>query len=305
MKIVIAFVIMGLAALTMVWFEDWYIDYLMRNEYELIESNIMRWLVGDPIYYSNDVWNAAYLFNKFRAAAYRFVVYGIFTFMTVCALWRYRKKSGRLTSAALLVITALFFSAQFHVPIIDHGRHHRCYFHRTHWNIVSLEELNEPCLFHYNVGDNETIYRIIHTRGRGHPRAVRVHLNHAERIGTLHFTFFGMTADMPPEKRPMPCPQNEFPRSPLLEKSFPLDAQQYREITQMFSRYRFWNTPSTARYIGRGWSWVLEGAGSNRYHYIRRSNPSYGNVAALGNSLLHYASDLLANSDYEILWFYW
>jgi len=191
-------------------------------------------------------------------------------------------------SAVLLAITILFFSAQFHVPIIDYRQHDSCRFYVNHWGICPLEQLNEPSLFYYNVDSGETIYRLIRT-SRGYPQAIRIHLNHAERVRIMHFTFFGIEEEG----------RTIYSQPEKIEKEFTLDSRQYQELTRLFSRRRFWQTPAYSERIGfGGFTWTLEGVDSNRYHIVVRWLPEYGNVARLGESLFDYAFSLLDEYGY-------
>ena len=294
-------IVIGIIALTMVWFEDGFVNFLSGNEHYMAQSSFMRWISreSDP-YGGSASWHAAYLLITALLHFYKLIIIGIFVFMIIRSIIVYRKNRNRILTAVLLAITFLFFVVQFRIPLIDYQQHDGCPF--SWYGDDTLYSLNEPSLFYYNVGMDETIYRLVQT-SRGHPMAIRVHLNHAERTGVMHITFFGAEAD------DFVWDSGVFVSGPepmRMEKTFVLDSQQYRELNRLFSRRKFWRTPSPFGHMGHGgFTWKVEGVNADKYHVVERWTPTYGNVARLGNSFIDYAFSLFDEAGYRQKYVIW
>lgn len=233
-------------------------------------------------------WNAAERLVHGAILAYRIAVILAFSCMPICVALFYKKSKNWRVSLMLLAITAVFFAAQFHVPVINYQQHINSPFYmRPVWDFASeervpfLEHMNEPCLFYLDVAEGQTVYRIASTGGN-RPRTVRIHLDHTERTGIIYYTFFALDL------------QNPATDEIRKEYAFNLDSTQYREIKRLFSRYRFWRTPSpTTKMTQGGVVWVIEGVQSGRYHMVERWSPRYCNMLNLGDALFRYARWLL------------
>lgn len=293
---VLLFFAVGIIALSMVWFEDGFVNFLSGREHYLAQSSFVRWISRESNPHGGAAsWHAAYLLITALLHLYKLIIIGIFVFMIIRSILIYRKNRNWIITAVLLVIAFLFFAAQFRIPIINYQQHDSCPFSR-HGMDDTLYRLNESSLFYYNKSRGETIYRLVQT-SRGYPIAIRVHLNHADRTGVMHFTFFGAELDDFPMNSEISISVPEFM---MIEKTFTLDSQQYRELNRLFSRNRFWQTPSPFGCMGfGGFTWRIEGVNADRYHVIERWMPTYGNVARLGNSLFDYAFSLFDEAGYR------
>ncbi|MCL2386550.1 MAG: hypothetical protein FWC89_03265 [Defluviitaleaceae bacterium] len=286
----------GAIALTMVWFADNVVSFLAFHENDIVWSYTMRLLTREPIachasYLATEILIRVLLFYYWR------LMISLFLYMVVRVVFFYVESKNRRVSAVLVVITVLFFVAQFHLPIVQ--RPDDCYFNDDWgWGQRVLESVNEPSLFHYNISDNETIYRIVYRRNIA-VYSVRIHLDHTTRTGMLYLTFRGYEHEN----------FTHTSENMLIEKAFPLNSWQYKEIRWAFCHYRFWQTPTNPtpkRQLQGGFSWIIEGVDSNGYHAVRRQVPKYGNTARLGRFLFDYAFNLLREAGYGdryiILW---
>ena len=294
---ILQFFVIGTIALSMVWFEDGFVNFLSGIEDYMAQSSFMRWISreSDP-HGGIGSWHATYMLIRALLHVYKLIIIGIFVFMITHSILIYRKNKNGILTSVLLSMTFLFFAIQFHIPIIDYQQHNSCPFS---WHLDNaLYRLNEPSLFYIDVSKDETIYRLINT-SRSHPMAIRVHLNHAEKVGIMYITFFGTEADNFAISSAVLEPM-------MIEKAFTLDSQQYRELNRLFSCRRFWQTPSPfgPRGFG-GFTWRIEGVTADRYHVVERWMPRYGNVARLGNSLFDYKFLLLDEAGYRRKYTIW
>ena len=187
-----------------------------------------------------------------------------------------------------LAMTLMFVATTTKVPIINYQKYDGSIFEfHNYFEIPSpIEKLNELDLYNYNAGTNETIYRIIDRNY--YPTSVRIHLNHTEQAGILYFAFYGRA-------------DNEYEREPSrMERTYILDSKQYHKLTRLFFFRKFWHTPTYSQHLGQdGFSWIIEGVESNRYHIVSRWCPEYGNIARIGNTLYDFAHSLFRESEDE------
>jgi len=269
-------------------FVKWFTRFLHERENKFAWSHFIRWLTSDH-YVSIATHTVAARIIQAAVFAYRAAIIFIFAFMLIHVALFFRKNKNLRVSAVLFATTIFFFATQFHVPIINYKQNND-YFSESEWRQELLENLNEPSLFRRNATDNETIYRIINT-GRSSSRAVRVHLNRAERTGVLHFTFFVTDT----ENRTLN--EDGFNEPIREEQTFELNSAQYRQVKRLFSRHKFWRTPSSVKYAGfDGYTFIIEGQKNGKYHMVERWCPAYCNMAYLGDALFRYAFLLLYES---------
>jgi len=142
MKIFIA----GVLALTMVWFADRFVSFLVVFEYDIAWSYIMGWLMRnqEPCVCCVSYRVARILIRALLLYYWRLVV-ALFAYMVTHIMLFYLESKNRRVSIVLVAITVLFFAAQFYVPIVY--RPNDCYF-ASPWGLP-LEDLNEKFTFIY------------------------------------------------------------------------------------------------------------------------------------------------------------
>jgi hypothetical protein len=287
-KLAVLFFLLGAIAIVLIWFQDRFINFLAAHDYYNISNFLVR-LTNAPSRDFIQYPMEEFIFDLVRV--YRIVPIFIFAFMLIRVALFYKKSKNRRASVLLSAMIIFFIAAQFHVPIINYKQHESCPF-ESRWNQEILENLNEPSLFYRDAAKDETIYRIIST-GRAQ-QAVRIHINHTKRTGIMYFTFFATDNETRTE-----C-EDRFLMPLRMEETFPLDSAQYRELKRLFSRYKFWRTPSSPTYRGHdGYTYRIEGLKGNKYHIVERWCPMICNAAYLGEALFARAFSLLEESPWN------
>jgi hypothetical protein len=129
------------------------------------------------------------------------------------------------------------------------------------WYSNQLYHLSEPVLTKYD--PQREVYRFTWLRSFNHPITVRIESLKDEKYVTVKI-----------------CDGNGGfrPGKIILNKMFPINESQWKELQLQFDKLKFWNLPPTKRDQNGtdGADWILEAKRKTIYHFATRWSPQNG-----------------------------